>query len=78
MNLESTNTPSPDSGAFTCSPVKDQSSESSSVSPVEATAPSESVVSKLAQVLLTEFQTDLPAPSSGHHSDGGRSGTDLR
>jgi hypothetical protein len=68
MNLESTNTPSSDSSAFTCPPVPVQGSESPSASTVETTTASESHVANLTQVLLTEFQTDLPTPSQNVRS----------
>jgi hypothetical protein len=69
MNLESTNTPIPKSSA--CPPIVPEASKppSSSSPTVEQThPPSETVVSKLAQVLLTEFQTDLPTPSGNVRS----------
>jgi hypothetical protein len=67
MNLESTNPPSPDNGAFTCSSVSVQNSESPPISPGETTH-SESLISKLAQALITEFQSDLPSPSKNVRS----------
>jgi hypothetical protein len=68
---ESTNTPTPNSSV--CPPVHTSSTPSTIADPAnlessaaanEQPAAQESVVSKLAQVLLTEFQTDLPTASS--------------
>jgi len=82
MNLESTHTPTPNGSVCSpavCSPTVCSSTTGASTENPDAKNSSEAleaigdsgaetVASKLAQVLLTEFQTDLPTPSSNVRS----------